>query len=364
MRTFGYRALTAALCLWLAAAGDPPTTLRRGVNITNWFRYPPSQDPAALRAYLGDAALAELKDSGFTFIRLPVQPELLAAQEMLVEAIRRAQRHGLAVVVVLFPTNWRLETDAADRARLLAAWRRLAPLLRQFDPRGTFPEIMNEPVFAADPAAWAALQHQALLTIRTSLPHHTVILTGADWGSVAGLRALPPETDPHVLYSFHLYEPAELTALGAYRPNLDREAMARLPFPVADEAACAALAQTTADPPTAALMRFYCQQRWDVAKVTARVAAASAWARQHHAALLAGEFGASLRLNTPARLAWLGAVREACEGQGIGWALWGYDDVMGFGLRPPGDRRRIDPATLRALGVASSSPREALPSSR
>ena len=29
-------------------------------------------------------------------------------------------------------------------------------------------------------------------------------------------------------------------------------------------------------------------------------------------------------------------MRRACEAAGIGWALWGYDDVMGFGLsRPP-----------------------------
>ena len=47
------------------------------------------------------------------------------------------------------------------------------------------------------------------------------MLTGADWGSVAGLLSFPPESDPNVIYSFHLYEPAELTALGAYRPGLD-----------------------------------------------------------------------------------------------------------------------------------------------
>jgi endoglucanase len=56
-------------------------------------------------------------------------------------------------------------------------------------------------------------------------------------------------------------------------------------------------------------------------------------------------------LNAPARLAWLGAVRETCEQQSIGWALWGYDDSMGFALRPPGGPRRLDPEVLRALGL-------------
>ena len=65
-----------------------------------------------------------------------------------------------------------------------------------------------------------------------------------------------------------------------------------------------------------------------------------------------GEFGASARLNTPARLAWIAAVREACERAGIGWALWGYDDVMGFDLpRPPPFRPALDPALLTALGL-------------
>jgi hypothetical protein len=127
--------------------------------------------------------------------------------------------------------------------------------------------------------------------------------------------------------------------------------MARLPFPVTDPADCDAIAASSRDAPTADLMRFYCAQHWDAAKLAALVVAAGTWARRHHVAVLAGEFGASQRLNTPARLAWLTSVREACESQDIGWALWGYDDSMGFALHPPGDRRRIDPDLLRALGL-------------
>ena len=97
------------------------------------------------------------------------------------------QRHGLAVVVALFADDWRLETSAADRAALLATWRMLAPLLRRFDPAATFPEVLNEPVFADHPDAWARLQHQALAAIRAVLPANTIVLSGADWGSVSGL---------------------------------------------------------------------------------------------------------------------------------------------------------------------------------
>ncbi len=306
MPRIGYRLVAASLALMLLAAADePPAVLRRGVNITHWFRFPPSRDPTAIGAYLNDGALQQLKRAGFTFVRIPVQPDLLSELDALAHAVARVQRHGLAVVVALFGQDWRLETSPDDRARLLTAWRSLAPLFRRFDPAATFPEILNEPVFADDPSAWVKLQHQALMAIRTILPTYTVVLSGADWGSISGLLSLPPEPDANIVYSFHLYEPAELTALGAYRPGLDAAAMARLPFPASDQAACQAVAETTRDLPTADLIRLYCAQRWDAAMVAEQIATAGVWARRHHVAVLAGEFGASQQLNAPAR--WLGS---------------------------------------------------------
>ena len=319
--------LALALLLGCFAAGSaqPPAdrlaVLQRGVNLTNWFRFPASQEAAALHGYLADAAMRNLRRVGFTFVRLAVQPDLAMEQgslALIAEAVARLEHQGLGVVIVLHPATWRLETSAADRASLAAAWRSLGPALRRFDPRLTFPEVLNEPVFPGDPAAWGALQQRVVTEIRSVLPMNTLVLTGNDWGSIAGLLALVPETDPNVVYSFHLYEPAELTALAAYRHGLDVAALARLPFPVDDVDACDAVAGGTRDSPTAELMRFYCSQHWDVAKLAAKIETAADWARRNHAAVLAGEFGASNALNPAARLAWLTAVREACERAGIG----------------------------------------------
>ncbi len=69
----------------------------------------------------------------------------------------------------------------------------------------------------------------------------------------------------------------------------------------------------------------------------------------------ADEFGGAERLNAPARLAWLTAVRKACEREQIGWTLWGYDDSMGLGLWPATDRHQIDPAVLVAVGLMPSN---------
>jgi endoglucanase len=263
--------------------------LARGVNLTNWFRFPARADDEALRTYLPDPAITALRRAGFTFVRLAVQPELLDAVPqrlvVLVHVIRRVQRAGLAVVVGPHPTTWHLEQSAADRDRLLAFWRRLAPALRPLDPRLTYPEILNEPVFADAPNAWEELQTEALGVVRTALPDATLVLTGSNWGGIDGLSTLRPVADPNVIYSFHFYDPSELTALAAYRPGLDRAALARLPFPV-DPEACRAAADSTTDTTTRDLITFVCSMRWDAARVGARIEQAATWGRDHHAAVL------------------------------------------------------------------------------
>jgi hypothetical protein len=216
------------------------------------------------------------------------------------------------------------------------------------------PEILNEPVFPNDPAAWAALQHLILTDIRQALPNATVVLTGQDWGSIGGLLALTPEDDPNVLYSFHFYDPAELTSLAAYRPGLDRAALAHLPFPADDRPSCEATAANTTDPLTSDLMRYYCALGWDAPRIAETIDRAAAWAHQNHVHLLAGEFGASADLNAKARDAWLKTVRDAFEARGIGWALWGYDDVMGLAVsRPPVKRPMLNRSVLIDLGLTT-----------
>jgi hypothetical protein len=212
---------------------------------------------------------------------------------------------------------------------------------------------VNEPVFPNALPAWQALQHRILAELRARLPRNTIILTGNDWSSIGGLLEMAPEADPNVAYSFHFYDPPELTALGAYDPALGRAALAHLPFPAA-AAGCEAAEASARDDRTRAAIHAYCTYGWSAAVVRQRIARAAEWARRNHAALIAGEFGASTALAPAARRAWINAVRQACEAEGIGWALWGYDDSMGFAIpRPPGRRPALDAALLHALGLTA-----------
>ena len=253
-------------------------------------------------------------------------------RSIVIAAIRRIERQGLTVVVSPHPQDWHLETSPSDRDRLRAFWQTLAPALRPLDRLRTVPEVLNEPVFPGDPAGWAALQHVLLGDIRRSLPNATVVLTGQDWGSIGGLLALTPEDDQNVLYSFHFYDPAELTSLAAYRPQLDRHALARLPFPANDRPGCEATEAGAADAATRDLMQYYCASCLGRGPYRHDRQPGCRLGKASSRRLLAGEFGATAALNPSARIAWLTTVRNAFERHGIAWALWGYDDVMGLGL--------------------------------
>jgi hypothetical protein len=107
-----------------------------------------------------------------------------------------------------------------------------------------------------------------------------------------------------------------------------------------DLAPCAPAEQSSADADTHALITFTCGLRWNATRIDARIGRAADWAAAHHVSVLLREFGVSSQLNAAARLAWVSAVRQSCERDGIGWAGWGYDDRMGFGIDP-----RIAPQT-------------------
>ncbi|TDH61094.1 hypothetical protein E2C06_18480 [Dankookia rubra] len=353
--------MTAAVPALAQLPSEQRAVLRRGLNITNWFRFPASAEPARLRAYLPDTAMAEIRAAGFTFVRLCIQPQVLLRPDgtleptrlaVVLEAIERLHRAGLGVIVDAHPESWYPEDHPEHRQALFDFWRGMAPAMRRFDRSRTFVEVLNEPIFR-DHAVWAALQLEVLAVIRTVLPLHTIILTGADWGSLEGLQQLRPVRDPRVIYSVHDYTPGVLAGLASFEPGLDAAAIARLPFPVTDVAACRATVADSAHARSRAIGEFYCGEGWNAARLHERLATAAAWGRRHDAPVMILEFGAHAHLNRPARLAYFEAFGQAAGREGLGWALWGYGDIMGFPARSGPHPAQLDPAVLRALGTGS-----------
>lgn len=355
--------LTLPLLATSARAAVPPERmegLRRGLNITNWFRFPPRNDPAAMRAYLADAEIARFRAWGFDYVRIAVQPEILrtAAGRIdedrfaaLAAGMRRLHAAGVGTMVELHPQRWRLESREEDRDALRGLWRALAPRLAPFDPARTFVEILNEPVFDAAPGDWHALQAELARIIRTALPAHTIIATGHRWSSLDGLLALTPLPDPNVVYTFHYYRPQFWTTLGSGVRAADPDAIARLPWPQTDAEACKRAGQTQSEQMRRQIA-WHCGQRWDAAKLRTDLEAAAGWGRRHGVNVIANEIGVSARIAPAAREAYLRDLRAALEANGIGWALWGYDDSMGFARRKEGSGRvGVAAEVVRGLGL-------------
>jgi len=353
--------LTFSFAAFAQVPSDRLRSLEHGVNFTNWFRFPARQDDDYLRNDIDDVSLSELHRAGFGFVRVAVQPELMLDSNgrpdphrlaILAGAIGRIERHGLAVVVGWHPQTWDLEDSPDQRRQLQELWTALAQRLRPLPAAMTFPEVLNEPVFQGQEPAWETLQRAVLARIRAQLPDATVVLTGNHWGAIDGLLALHPVADRNVIYSFHIYDPPVLTTLASFDPSLQSDALARLPFPVSGPRSCDAAAEATRDKRTIDVIRFYCSEQWNAAKLQGMVTNAADWGRRNQVALLAGEFGASDRLPPLTRLGWIGTMRSALENDRIGWALWGYDDSMGFDIHNTGGiPAPLNPALLQALGL-------------
>jgi endoglucanase len=344
------------------AANQPASrlaTLAHGINITRWFTDPHA--PAFYGHYMSAEIFRQIKDAGFTYIRVPLGPSVFQAADgslnkdmvkILVGQLASAEQAGLGVMVQPQRQQWKLQDNPHDRDLFLAFWDQLAPLLAPLDKNRTFPELINEPNFPKD-SDWDDLQGKALATVRKHLRDSTVIVTGNRWSNIDGLtdtRILP---DENVAYSFHFYEPSFLVSEYRSIAADDTPAVAALPFPITNQASCLAAANLAHSSDTQNRIKYYCTKSgWTVDKVKALIRRAAAWGRSNHVPVINSELGILNTRATATRVAWVRAVREACDESQMGWGIWGYDDGFGFDIHPDkAGPHPLDREILDALGL-------------
>jgi hypothetical protein len=383
-------------------------TLRRGVGIhhvLNWastvpassgthvdlpYKFPPF---AGARYRIDDAMIAAIKDAGFDFVRLTVDPgpflffqgaERDAVDAILIDRIRRFREAGLAVVVDFHPNEQHARYNPAtltdendkfpDYVKLIA---REARSIAAAFADGVALEPMNEPQSGYrlwEHGVWARMQEELVAAIRKESATLPIIVTGDRGGGLEGLLALDPEdlaSDPNVFFSFHYYKPYEFThqSTGWGRPEWPY--LSHMPYP-ADAARvekALAAAQKAMDARMAvgerqqlmADLRQALQAYSQAATrdgIDADFTTVSDWARRHGIApqrIFLGEFGAVTNkrgsdvIDTADRLHWLGDIRQSAEAAGFGWSLWVLKDD--FGLEDAKRRNRLDPEQLKSLGL-------------
>jgi hypothetical protein len=401
--------VAAALLLAASAAhadgGADSTAFRRGIGIAHTWGWAPLEPPPS-RSYdikslmaraqsMSDDELHRLRQTGFDFVRLAVDPgPFLQAQggqrddldRILIRSVTQILSADLSVIVDFHPADQNPDygspqlTAGANTAKFQAYLKLLAHtahLLADLHSHRIALEIMNEPALPA--AEWQPLLDAAYAAIRREAPNLLVVLDGGLEGMPQGMMALRTsefEQDPAVLFTFHYYDPYQFTHQGAswnaarYLADVPYPALAR---PVEDSQqasarAIDAMTLSTANKWTARLdaryrLERYRQSAFGRENVLSAFNEIGRWAEQNHIParrILLGEFGARRTTlpdgseRTAERAQWFRDVREATEAHEFIWAAWVYRGTGGFALFEGDAGEESEPAVIEALGLTAN----------
>lgn len=347
----------------------PRTRLERlstGANVCRWFRYALDRPEEHYANYISDEEMRVMRAIGLRHVRLCIHPEMIYDPARPTEpiapmlahidrAIERFHRADLAVVLDLHNENQeRLENDEAWREGFLKFWGVLARHYSKVNPEMLFLEIINEPVFTGREADWHALQKRFVAEVRKQAPRHTIVVTGAGWGGIDGLKRLSPLEDKNLVYSFHFYDPFPFTHQGATWSSPEVRVIRDVPYPSSPEAV-AHLLPTIEDERARLMVSWYGQERWNRERMSARLNEAIDWGKRHGVPLYCGEFGV-FPLVAPAesRAAWFKDFGSLLRESGVGWASWGWDEGFGFNRQVVDGRVQFDTLVARSLGLRES----------
>ncbi len=371
-----------------AAGNVPPARLARlarGVQFTRQFEH--YTDPVTFAAQMSTmpistADLDFLKSAGITTCRVAIGADWILRQYNPVAVRRELFRNELgafidqaiardfAVQLCFMADN--VYKNAIDRAGdytrletdLVEIWTTLIDWVGDRSAEHLFLELMNEPT-GLMVAVWPAIQARTAALIRARLPHHTLIATGGHYSSLDGLEALTPLADGNVVYCFHCYEPHVFVNQGVLAPVGD------LAYPT-DPSQRARVMAAASGRPEAGQYQAYFDTPWNAGRVHGLLARGRAWADRHGVPVIVNEFGVSQPVaGRPAtdfaapasRSAFFRDVRQACEGLGLPWGIYGYDDPWGLATTtaPPLPTRQFSPAVFDALGLANAAAGNGLP---
>jgi hypothetical protein len=410
--------------LWLAAltliawgllaapvfAEDGMPTFKRGATLVEFFEFPKIASDDGLRSYADPAfpdplAALDLFDFdtlrriGFDHMRVPLDVgPLLGADDatqrkilgQLVAVVSAINRHGLNVLVTLFPPSLQHELpetylDGLDGPRFTAyaaVVDRVATALSRVDPSAVALEPMNEPqsqcrvYFGTD---WVAYQQAMVERIRRISPRLPLFLTGGCWSNIEGIVTLDTDLlhDRRNFVSVHFYYPFLFTHQGATWSEPYLAGTIGVPYPAAAGNIADTLEQTGArfaalDLPAGAdrdaayakaeaEVEKYFAQAQGPAQIEEWMNKVAGWQRREGVdagRIVFTEFGAmketvgGAQIDRASRARWLHDTASSIARHGWGWTAYVLRDDP-FGLYVNESDRNPDPELMRALGLAS-----------
>ncbi len=249
-----FRSLVAtASLIGLVLAGSPAQAieLKRGVSTDIWVTWPDRtglQSKAALadfpdwRSRISKTEIAALRQSGFDFARLTIDPAVFLYKRKpektkiltagMKHAIADLRAGGLNVLVDIHaipgdsampPIGAYLDNEKNFK-EYLSLVTEIGKAIASEDPQHVAFEPINEPSMncAGETATGAELQWPAMAmrlhaTAHAAAPNLAIVMQGACSGSADGLVEMVPAkfNDPNIIWSFHTFDPYVFTHQGA-----------------------------------------------------------------------------------------------------------------------------------------------------
>ncbi|QKC81305.1 cellulase family glycosylhydrolase [Mesorhizobium sp. NZP2077] len=245
------KSLMAALLVLVALAlpGQAATfSMKRGLNLDLWVTWPGEDqwgDAKAIlpypewRKFLKEDDLKALKQAGFDFLRMPVDPSPFLSDQTealrddlyasVLDSVHMINRAGLKVIVDmhLIPAGGSRKIGMAEVMddprtfdRYVDMVRKMGRALAGEDPQKVAYELMNEPIVDCDSdgtSLWPDRQQKLSAAARSSATKLTLVLTSACYSAASSLEKIDPKAipDDNVIWTFHSYDPFLLTHQGA-----------------------------------------------------------------------------------------------------------------------------------------------------
>jgi len=259
-----------------------------------------------------------IREAGFKNVRVVLQafafigsdgkldPKWLATLDGFVKA---ALDQGLTVILDEHDFNLCAEDPGVCRTKVNAFWNEIAPHYKDASNRLIF-ELLNEPHGAVTDEMWNAMLAETLAVVRSTNPTRTVIVGPGHWNSLKSLPLLQlPQTDRHIIVTFHYYTPMEFTHQGA----------------------------TFVGPQIAAHTGVVWGSPAETKLLNDEFDEVKAWSVAHDRPIFLGEFGVYDRAAMGERVHWADAVARAAERRGFSWAWWQFDgDFVLWDFSEPG----------------------------
>jgi endoglucanase len=409
-RALATAALGAAFFATAAIADPALPSFKRGATLVEFFEFPATVGDGAAKAYAVPAyphpldALKlfdfdALRRSGFDHMRVPldVGPLMTGSDDerrttlaQLATVITEINRHGLAVLVTLFPPSLHHELPEATldgldgpKFRAYAAEvEHVAQALAAMPSAQVALEPMNEPqskcrvVFGTDWSAYQQILIERIRHISTQLP---VFLTGGCWSNIEGLVDLDTDLlhDPRNFVSIHFYYPFLFTHQGASWSEPYLAGTIGVPYPASAGNVGNTLDMTlrrmqTMPPPAnpdavqkkaeGEIEKYFAEGQGprQIEQWMDRVAQ---WQQREGVPsdrIVFTEFGAmketvaGAQFDRASRARWLHDAAASIARRGWGWTIYVLRDDP-FGIYRRMSDRNPDPELLQALGLAAAS---------